>query len=114
MMLVTRKFEFDSAHKLEGLGVNESNLHGHRYVLEVSVNGPVKNDVVMDIAKIKEVVNQEVMENLDHHNLNDLIENPTMENIAMWIWNQLKDKLDMLSEVKLYETPNNYVTYNGE
>ena len=114
-MLVTRKFEFDSAHTLsKDLGPKENRVHGHRYVLEVTIRGSVKSGVVMNIADIKETVKNEILSVLDHNYLNEVIENPTMENISLWIWKKLKDKLNGLYELKLFETPNNYVTYRGE
>ena len=64
---------------------------------------------------------EEVEDYLDHKNLNlDVPEfkviNPTMENIAILIWNKLRDKLedDFKISVTLYETPRNYAVYNGE
>ena len=64
---------------------------------------------------------EEVEDYLDHKNLNlDVPEfkviNPTMENIAIFIWNKLRDKLedDFKISVTLYETPRNYAVYNGE
>ena len=113
-MLVTRKFEFDASHQLEKLGGKEKNLHGHRYVLEITVSGRVKDGVVIDIAEIKEIVKNEIIEKFDHNHLNNIVDNPTMENITLRIWNILKEKLKSLYEIKLYETPNNYVTYRGD
>ena len=113
-MLVTRRFEFDSAHQLGKEFGKCSNLHGHRYVLEVTVKGDVVNGIVIDISEIKKIVNELIIEKLDHNTINNVIENPTAENMALWIWKQLKQKLNKLYEVKLYETPNNYVIYRGE
>jgi 6-pyruvoyltetrahydropterin/6-carboxytetrahydropterin synthase len=112
-MIITRRFEFDSGHKLKDMGGKEKNLHGHRYFLEVSVKGEVKDGIVFDISEIKRIVNEDVVSKLDHNYLNDLIENPTMENIVIWIWGRLNGKMDLF-EVKLWETPNNSVTYRGE
>jgi len=112
-MIVTRRFEFDSGHHL-GISEREKKSHGHRYVLEVSAEGPTANGMVVGIDEIKNVVNREVIEKLDHNYLNEIIENPTMENMVVWIWDKVKPHLPMLSKLKLYETPNNSVTYDGK
>jgi len=52
-MLITRKFEFDAAHTLQGLDEKEKNIHGHRYVLEVTLKGMPKNGIIMDLNKVK-------------------------------------------------------------
>lgn len=113
-MLLTRRFEFDASHQLSESFGKCRNLHGHRYTLEVTVQGEVKEGMVMDIAKLKKIANKYVVDKLDHRHINDFMELPTVENIGIWIWNQLKSKIDRLYEVKLYETPNNYVTYRGD
>jgi 6-pyruvoyltetrahydropterin/6-carboxytetrahydropterin synthase len=113
-MELTRVFYFDAAHTLpEIFGKNEPNLHGHRYTLEVTVNGPVQNNMVMNISEIKRIVNSEILSELDHKHLNEKLEVPSMENLALWIWNSINDKLP-ISKIRLYETPNNYVTYYGD
>ena len=114
-MLLTKKFEFDAAHRLnEDLGVKENRLHGHRYVLEITVKGPVKDGIIMSVADIKRHVQKDILDKLDHTMLNDIIDNPTLENVAIWIWKELRDRLPLLYEIKLSETPNNFVTYRGD
>ena len=54
------------------------------------------------------------LERCDHHNLNDFLENPTAENIVVWIWDQLKPSLPGLRQLDLFETPEYSVTYRGE
>ena len=102
---------------------NNPNFHGHNYALEVGITGEVDPETgyLIDIKKLKTIMKEEVEDYLDHKNLNlDVPEfkviNPTMENIAILIWNKLRDKLedDFKISVTLYETPRNYAVYNGE
>ncbi len=69
--------------------------------------------MVYDFFELKQVVNTKVLERLDHHFLNDIIMPSTVENIAIWIWNELKTELP-LHQIKLWETPTSYVIYQGE
>ena len=132
---VYRKSHFNAAHRLyrpdwdgqknnDVFGkCNNPNFHGHNYELEVGVTGEVNpvTGYLIDIKKLKTIMKEEVDDYLDHKNLNlDVPEfkdiNPTMENIAIFIWNKLRDKLedDFKISVTLYETPRNYAVYNGE
>jgi 6-pyruvoyltetrahydropterin/6-carboxytetrahydropterin synthase len=113
-MIVTKVFTFEAAHKLEGYDGKCANLHGHRYKLEVSVKGDVGADgMVMDFKEIKKIVQEMVISKLDHGYLNDVIKVPTAENIVIWVWDRLKDKLN-LHELKLWETENSFVVYCGD
>lgn len=132
---VCRKAHFNAAHRLyrkdwddqKNLEVfgkcSNPNYHGHNYELVVCVTGEVDRETgfVMDLKVLKELIYQEVEIPFDHKNLNlevsefaDL--NPTAENIAVVIWHKLKSKLapDIHLKVSLYETPRNFVTYEGE
>ena len=135
MMYVTRREVFSSAHRLHNENLSEEenkqifgkcnnpNGHGHNYVLEVVVGGDIdpKTGYVVDLKKLKEIIREHVIKKLDHKHLNFDVEfmkgiNPTAENIAIAIWEQLEDKIPSgkLHSVKLYETENNYVEYKGE
>ena len=112
-MELTRIFEFDSAHKLPWYQGKCSNLHGHTWSLEITVSGQInKNGIVIDFVDLKKIVNENVVEKLDHSYLNDIIENPTAENIIFWVGEQIKEKLELqnikLSKIRLYETKNSY------
>ncbi len=132
---VHRKAHFNAAHRLfrkdwdddrnfEVFGkCSNPNYHGHNYELIVSVTGEPNPETgfVMDLKNLKELIYYEVEEPFDHKNLNievpefsDL--NPTAENIAVVIWNKLRNKIheDHDLEVTLYETPRNFVSYKGE
>ena len=63
---------------------------------------------------LKQVVRREVVDRLDHTYINDLIDNPTAEVMAVWIWNALREPLSGLAEVELWETRNCAVVYRGE
>ena len=90
-MRVTRAFTFDAAHDLPWHPGKCRNLHGHTYRLEVSVEGPVgSHGVVTDFADLDDVVHREVIDRLDHTYLNDVLDNPTAENIAADIWKRLE------------------------
>jgi 6-pyruvoyltetrahydropterin/6-carboxytetrahydropterin synthase len=84
-------------------------MHGHSYRLEVAVRGPLRSrgparGMIEDFDRIERVVNDRVLELLDHQNLNEFVENPTVENIVLWIWKRLAGKLLNLDELVLWET----------
>ena len=133
-LTVSRKAHFNAAHRLynskwsedknnQVFGkCNNPNFHGHNYELTVSVTGPVNSETgyVIDMALLKQIIKQEVENNLDHKNLNlDVKEfesvNPTAENICIYIYNNIKARLDsnLDLEITLYETPRNFVKYSG-
>jgi 6-pyruvoyltetrahydropterin/6-carboxytetrahydropterin synthase len=85
-------------------------MHGHSYRLEVAVRGPIRSrgparGMIEDFAQVERIVNDRVVDVLDHQNLNDFIENPTVENIVLWIWKRLERALLRLDELALWETP---------
>ncbi|WP_179351747.1 6-pyruvoyl trahydropterin synthase family protein [Winogradskyella vidalii] len=132
---VHRKAHFNAAHRLYrkdwsfekndavfGL-CNNPNFHGHNYELIASVKGDIDPETgyVIDIKILKDIIKSEVEDAFDHKNLNievpefkDL--NPTVENIAVVIYNKIKQKLNpkFQLEITLYETPRNFVTYSGD
>lgn len=108
-MLVTRRFKFDSAHHLPGYPGKCARPHGHGYRLEVTVEGPVREDgLVFDFYDLKRIVNERVVDRLDHRDLNEILEVPSAENIALWIWNELSEL--PLSQVRLFESEDSWVT----
>ncbi|MFC6858652.1 6-pyruvoyl trahydropterin synthase family protein [Zunongwangia atlantica] len=134
-LTVHRKAHFNAAHRLfkkewsdeknfEIFGkCSNPNFHGHNYELIVAVTGEIDPETgfVMDLKRLKDLIYTEVETPFDHKNLNVEVEefkslNPTAENIAVVIWNKLRDKLraNLELEVTLYETPRNYVSYKGE
>ena len=102
---------------------NNPNGHGHNYTLEVTVKGQVdgRSGFVVDLKQLKDIMNREVIEVLDHRFLNKEIAEfaniiPTTENLAIDIWNRLRTKLKAaeLHRVRVYETPDLFVDYFGE
>lgn len=86
-------------------------MHGHSYRLEVAIRGPIQLDgpaagMIEDFDTIKSVVREHVVDVLDHQTLNAVIENPTAEHIALWIWRRLDGQLNGLDELVLWETAN--------
>jgi 6-pyruvoyltetrahydropterin/6-carboxytetrahydropterin synthase len=101
---------------------NNAHYHGHNYELEVKVQGEVDEvtGYLIDMKVLKDYIDEEVVERFDHKNLNlDTEEfkdiNPTAENIVWVIWERLRARLDQKFSlsVRLYETPRNFVEYNG-
>ena len=119
-MLVTKEFTFDSAHFLPSYNGKCENMHGHTYRLQVTVDGPLDHEgMVIDFALLKKTVKAKVLDQLDHKLINDIIKVASAENIAIWIWGQLVNASEFpkevrLHEVKLWETSNSSVTYNGK
>ncbi len=135
MVYVTRRETFNAAHRLfnpewseeknfEVFGkCSNPNWHGHNYVLEVVVAGEInkKTGFVLDIRTLKEIIERNVIEHVDHKNLNIETEFmkgkiPSTENLAVGIWNQLVDKIEVakLYKVRLSETENNFFEYKGD
>lgn len=116
--------DWDNAKNLEVFGkCSNPHYHGHNYELVVSVRGEIDPETgfVMDLKLLKELIYNEVEVAFDHKNLNEELPefkelNPTAENIAVVIWNKLRKKLksSLSLEITLYETPRNFVTYDGE
>ncbi len=136
LMLLTRKAEFSASHacinpawseaenrKVYGANANP-NGHGHNYVLEVTVEGdpdPVTG-MVFDLRELKQILNEEVVEPMDHRFLNREVAPfdrvvPTTENVEIEIWNRMDARVRgagvRLRNVRLYETPDLYVDYEG-
>jgi 6-pyruvoyltetrahydropterin/6-carboxytetrahydropterin synthase len=109
------EFYFAAAHRLPRYEGPCFRLHGHNYKFFVAVEGAVDpaTGMITDFGKLKEVVGEHVLARVDHRNLNDVLDNPTAENIARWIWETLAPHLPGLVEVRLYEIPDCCVTYRG-
>lgn len=131
---VNRKAHFNAAHRLFRKEWSDEknervfgkcsnpNYHGHNYELIVAVTGEIdeKTGFVIDLKTLKDLIYTEIEIPFDHKNLNiEVFEfknlNPTAENIAVVIWNKLREKLGqhLDLEITLYETPRNFVTYKG-
>lgn len=135
MVYLTRKCEFSASHYYHNPEFTEAenrrvfgkcanlNGHGHNYTLEVTVKGEVdpRTGFVVDLKELKEILNREILEVLDHRHLNKEVAEfarqvPTTENLAIAIWSRLESKLTVakLHRVRLYEMPDLFVDFYGE
>lgn len=117
-MMISREFKFDAAHNLIHYHGKCEKLHGHTYKLRVTLEGtPDKEGMVFDFAELKKIVNELVISELDHSYINEMIKQPSAENIALWIWNKIEEPLKgsnhHLYEVIVWETETSFVTYRG-
>jgi 6-pyruvoyltetrahydropterin/6-carboxytetrahydropterin synthase len=135
MVYVTRKAEFSAAHRLfnpkfsdeqnEAIfdKCNNPSGHGHNYIVEVTVAGEPNpaTGYVMDLKKLSRLLDEEVIEKVDHKHLNydvDFLKGiiPTAENLAISFWKILSPRIPegRLYSIRVYESENNYVEYRGE
>ncbi len=118
-MDIYKEFHFEAAHRLPNVpeGHKCARLHGHSFHVRLTVTGdsPEPAGWVMDFAELKDSF-KPFYELLDHHYLNDVpgLENPTSENIARWIWKNLKPQVPLLSQVDIRETCTSGCIYRGE
>lgn len=118
-MIIYKNFTFDSAHFLPNVpqGHKCKNMHGHTYQLIVFIEGKIiePEGWVIDFADLKEHINP-IINQLDHHCLNDLpgLENPTSENLSVWLWNRIKLLIPGLKRIELKETHTSGAIYEGE
>ena len=117
IMLLSKEFVFDAAHNLIHYHGKCEKLHGHTYRLKVVLEGqPDSEGMIMDFIELSRIVKELVISQLDHAYINDLIEQPSAENIALWIWQKLDDNLRRdncnLYEIHLWETATSCVILN--
>ena len=132
---VTRRLHFAAAHRLARADWDDEknarvfgqcsnpNWHGHNYEVDVTVEGEVDPETgyVMDLKQLRDLMEERVIADLDHRNLNLDVEwmsgvNPTTENLVVAMWDRVVDELPAeveLVRLVLYETPRNYVEYTG-
>lgn len=119
-MYLSREFRFDAAHNLVNYKGKCENLHGHTYKLKITLAGEPDNEngMVLDFVVLKNIVQEKVINRLDHTYLNDIIKQSTAENMAKWIWEELVDDLKgknyALYELTLWETESSSVTLTSE
>lgn len=118
-MEIWKDFTFEAAHRLPNVpeGHKCARLHGHSFKTRVYVDGPVDKSLgwVVDFSDIKAAF-KPLEQQLDHHYLNEIegLENPTSENIAIWIWDRLKPQIPHLSKIVVRETCTCGCIYRGE
>ncbi|TIN77503.1 6-carboxytetrahydropterin synthase QueD [Mesorhizobium sp.] len=117
-MKITQAFTFEAAHRLPHVPLTHRchRMHGHSYRIELRLEGPVDahTGFVVDFFDVEAAFSPLLLQ-LDHYCLNEVegLENPTAENIAMWIWNRIKPALPQTSAVVVYETPDCWAEYEG-
>lgn len=135
MLYVTRQVKFSAGHRLfnPALSDEENELlfdkcnnysgHGHNYILEVTLSGEIdpKTGYVYDLKKLKNIIKQEIVDKVDHKNLNVDVEFlkstiPTVENLAISFWKILDGKFSpaKLYKIKINETDTSFVEYYGD
>src|SRR3954469_18568723 len=133
-VFITRQVHFNAAHRLvnpfKDQAWNEAKFgpcnnphwHGHNYVLEVTVKGQPDPETgyVLDLAGLKGVLHDAVVDKCDHRNLNTDVDflagiNPSTENLVIAFWQQIAPRLPSgkLHCVRLYETPRNFADFYG-
>jgi len=131
---ITRRLHFSAAHRVHNPALsdtenkrlfgkcNNPNWHGHNYMLDVSVRGPLdeKTGYVVDLSRIRDIAQEHVIDKVDHRNFNldvDFMRGtiPTTENIVVVFWRVLEPALKpaQLARLVLWETVNHYVEYDG-
>ena len=117
-MEIFKEFSIEAAHRLPLVpeGHKCARLHGHSFKVTIFVEGPVGDSTgwIMDFGDIKSAF-APIYKQLDHHYLNDIqgLENPTSENLAAWIWHQLKPRLPLLSGIQIKETCTSGCIFRG-
>ncbi|MCL9980644.1 MAG: 6-carboxytetrahydropterin synthase [Bacteroidia bacterium] len=136
MLYITRKEHFNAAHQLWNPKISDEenftlfgkcanpNFHGHNFDLFVCVKGQPDPDtgLVMDLKKLKIIIREQVIDDLDHQNMNIDVpwlkdKMPSIENISVAIWNRIAPHLPVgvaLHKITLWETQNNFVEYFGD
>lgn len=118
-MEIFKDFSLESAHRLPNVpeGHKCSRLHGHSFQVRIVIQGEPgpQSGWILDFSDLKEAFSP-IHKRLDHNYLNDVpgLENPTSENLAKWIWNELKPALPLLSRVEVRETCTSGCIYRGD
>ena len=116
---LVREFTFDAAHLLPNVpeGHKCRRLHGHSFRFKIHLKGKIDPEKgwLMDFAEIKKIIQPIIDDHLDHYYLNDIpgLENPTSENISIWLWKKIKPHLTNLDMITLYETCTSACVYRG-
>ncbi len=134
MVYLTKKMTFSASHRIYNPNLSEEenlklfkkcsnkNGHGHNFVLEVTICGETNplTGYLIDLKELKEIININVIDKLDHSNLNydiDFFQNviPTSENIALFVWQALENKIPnaKLYKIKIAESETSAVEYFG-
>ena len=115
MFIISKQFHFSASHTIEGLPEDHpcGRLHGHNYIVELVFAAEKLNSVgfVVDFGELKpfkKIIDDE----LDHRHLNDVLDCPTTsENIALYLYNRVKDIWPQIRSVRVSETPKVWAEY---
>ena len=122
MLYITKEFKFEAAHQLPYHKGKCARLHGHSYRVQITVAGDVKPvlhlgpveasdaGMVMDFYELSAAMKPIIEEMLDHHSLNDILPNPTAENLVLYLVNLLEPKF-FLAKVRVYETETSWAEW---
>lgn len=118
-MLLRKEFTFDAAHNLVRYHGKCEALHGHTYRLAVVLEGnPDEEGMILDFTELSRIVKERVVSRLDHAYINDILEQPTAENIALWVWEQIEKEVSRpncaLSSVEVWETRSSCAVLRAE
>ena len=119
MLKIFKEFTFEAAHRLPNVpsGHKCFRLHGHSFALRISVEGEVgaESGWVIDFSDISNAF-EPILKQLDHYYLNEIegLENPTSENLAIWIWQRMVDTPIPLSKIEIRETCTSGCIYRGK
>ncbi len=116
---ITKQFRFEAAHNLPNHDGKCRGLHGHSYLLEVSVAGPIitegpKEGMIMDFADLSKIVKEQIVGQWDHQYLNDILPFvTTAENLASECFERLLQKDIPVVKIRLWETATSFVEVNA-
>lgn len=133
MLYLTKRVHFSASHRLCQVELSPEknrslygpcyNVHGHNYLLEVTVRGEPdpRTGWILDLGDLKGLLEEKILHDVDHRDLNDDVAwlrgiNPTAENLAVVFWKRIEDSLEgaRLHRVRVYESENNYAEFLGE
>ncbi len=118
LMELFKEFTFEAAHRLPNLPATHkcSRLHGHSFLVRVHIEGDVDPRLgwVIDFGEMKQAM-KPIIDRLDHYYLNEIegLENPTSENLAMWVWDEVKGELPTITAIEVRETCTSGCIYRG-
>lgn len=117
-MKISKTFTFDAAHHLPNYNGKCARIHGHEFQFEVVLSGDPnpRTGMIIDFEIFKQIVQSNILDKLDHTDLNNILEIPTAEKIAKYIFVNLKDVFNSvpikLVEVSVWEQPTSKVTFS--
>ncbi len=133
MSYLTKQYKFCAAHRYWNPNWSEAKnyeifgedvrIHGHNYILDITINGPINEDsgFIINIFALNEIINQHVIRVMDHSQIQSDIKwfdkkQPSTENMVVFIWEQIANKIPKpanLYSIKLRETPTIFTEYYG-